>query len=336
MTSQSPPSPNLDGRASRRGGRTGPPIPAALRGPVETYLELLRIEGGLASNTLSAYRRDLEKFLRFLRHRGVAAFEKTTRESLSGFLAELNASQLAPASRLRCLAALRGLYRYLLQAKVVSRNPVVNLGAPRPWARLPRTLTQSDVARLLETPVGARPEDRRDAAMLELLYATGLRVSELVELQRGQVNLAVGFVLVSGKGSRQRVVPMGEPARRKVSHYLEHVRPVLMKGRDGPHLFVTRRGRRLSRQGFWKALRARARRAGVTRVPSPHMLRHSFATHLLDHGADLRSVQALLGHASISTTQIYTHVERERLKRIHTQLFPRKRRRAGTTGEPAV
>lgn len=208
---------------------------------------------------------------------------------------------------------------------------MIGLSTPRPWMRLPKTLTQLDVNNLLELVDGSRPEGRRDAAMLELLYATGLRVSELVNLRLSQLNLAVGYVLATGKGAKQRVVPIGDVARQKIRRYLDKARGVLLKKRDSQHVFVTRRGMPLSRQGFWKLLRARAKQAGIAKLISPHMLRHSFATHLLDHGADLRSVQAMLGHASISTTQIYTHVERERLKRLHSDLFPRKSRRRDRT-----
>ena len=204
---------------------------------------------------------------------------------------------------------------------------MMHLGPPRPWVKLPRILTQSEVTMLLERAGGSRPEGQRDAAMIELLYATGLRVSELVNLELSQLNLAVGYVLAFGKGAKQRVVPIGDLARRKVAAYLETARSRLMKTRQSPHVFVTRRGGKLTRQGFWKLLRVRARKAGISKPITPHMLRHSFATHLLDHGADLRSVQAMLGHARISTTQIYTHVERERLKRLHSALFPRKQRR---------
>jgi integrase/recombinase XerD len=203
---------------------------------------------------------------------------------------------------------------------------------PRPWLRLPKTLTADEVERLLRSAGGRKPEDARDAAMLELLYATGMRVSELVGLELARLHLDVGYVLVSGKGSKQRIVPMGEPARRRLEAYLDEARPVLLKGRSSASVFVTRRGGALTRQGFWKLLRGRARQARIARRMSPHMLRHSFATHLLDHGADLRSVQAMLGHADITTTQIYTHVERARLKRLHTELFPRKARRVRKHG----
>ncbi|MBI4402335.1 MAG: site-specific tyrosine recombinase XerD [Nitrospirae bacterium] len=301
---------------------------AATDALVERYLNELRVEGGLSWNTLEAYRRDLGKFSEFLRAMGLHDPAAATRQAMAEFLGFLKRAQLSAASTARCLAALRGFYRFLCRERLAQENPMVNLGAPRPWTRLPRTLSQSEVTRLLECPNGSRPEDLRDAAMLELLYATGLRVSELVNVELSRLNLAVGYVLATGKGSKQRVVPIGDVARRKVQTYLDRARPLLMKHRTSPNVFVSRRGTKLTRQGFWKLLRARARCAGITKPISPHMLRHSFATHLLDHGADLRSVQAMLGHARISTTQIYTHVERERLKRLHTELFPRKHRRS--------
>lgn len=294
---------------------------------VERYLNDLRVEAGLASNTLQAYRRDLQKLQRYLTLQDIRDPADVTRQTLSGFLVHLKRSNLSAASSARCLAALRGFYRFLRKEQLAQHDPLLSLGRPQLWTKLPRTLTQREVARLLELPLGAKPEALRDAAMVELLYATGLRVSELVSLEFPQVNLAVGYVLATGKGSKQRVVPIGDVARRKVQRYLEIARPHLAKGRDCPSVFVTRRGGKLTRQGFWKILRACARRARISKRISPHMLRHSFATHLLEHGADLRSVQAMLGHARISTTQIYTHVERERLKRLHTEFFPRKHRR---------
>lgn len=296
---------------------------------LERYLNELRVEGGLSWNTREAYRRDLSKFSEFLRAMSLHDPAAATRQTIAEFLGFLKRAQLSAASTARCLAALRGFYRFLCRERIAQEHPMVNLGTPRPWARLPRTLTQSEVTQLLDSPNGSRPEDLRDAAMLELLYATGLRVSELVNVELLRLNLAVGYVLATGKGSKQRVVPISDVARRKVQRYLDRARPLLMKHRTSRYVFVSRRGSKLTRQGFWKLLRARVRRAGITKPISPHMLRHSFATHLLDHGADLRAVQAMLGHARIATTQIYTHVERERLKRIHSELFPRKQRRLG-------
>lgn len=315
----------LSESASRTDRTPLPPSP--IETLVDRYLSVLRIENGLAQNTLDAYQRDLHKLQTYLRTRGTPDLTQVTRQTVVGFLGHLKRSNLSAASSARCMAALRGFYRFLSKEKYVPENPLTDLEVPRPWMRLPRVLTQREVAQLLERSAGARPEDQRDAAMLELLYATGLRVSELVNLELSQLNLAVGYVLATGKGSKQRVVPMGELARRKVEAYLESARGVLVKGRASPNVFVTRRRRKLTRQGLWKILRARSREAGIAKRISPHMLRHSFATHLLDRGADLRSVQAMLGHATIATTQIYTHVERERLKRVHAELFPRKERR---------
>ncbi len=315
----------LSESASRTDRTPLPPSP--IETLVDRYLSVLRIENGLAQNTLDAYQRDLHKLQTYLRTRGTPDLTQVTRQTVVGFLGHLKRSNLSAASSARCMAALRGFYRFLSKEKYVPENPLTDLEVPRPWMRLPRVLTQREVAQLLERSAGARPEDQRDAAMLELLYATGLRVSELVNLELSQLNLAVGYVLATGKGSKQRVVPMGELARRKVGAYLESARGVLVKGRASPNVFVTRRRRKLTRQGLWKILRARSREAGIAKRISPHMLRHSFATHLLDRGADLRSVQAMLGHATIATTQIYTHVERARLKRVHAELFPRKERR---------
>ena len=294
---------------------------------LDRYLDELRIEGGLAANTLDSYRRDLRKFYSYLAHQGLREPATATRPIIVGFLADLVQHKLAPASTTRCLSALRGFYRFLIRERLISKNPLLNVEAPRPWLRIPRTLSQQEVEQLLDSLGGNKPEDRRDAAMIELLYATGLRVTELIDLELQQVDLAVGYVLAKGKGAKHRVVPIGDLARRRAVSYLELARPGFVKKHATASLFVSRQGARLSRQGFWKILRTRAIRAGIARPISPHMLRHSFATHLLAHGADLRSVQLMLGHARISTTQIYTHVERERLKHMHDRFFPRKTRR---------
>jgi integrase/recombinase XerD len=307
----------------------------ALEHIISRYLTDLTIEDGLAQHTLDAYRRDLEKFHVYLKTVRIADPRGVTRETLSGFLGFLARRNLSSGSSARCVSAVRGFYRFLCKERLATTNPTVSLRTPRRGLRLPKTLSQEQVTRLLDVPENVRsgrssgvlPEAQRDGAMVELLYATGLRVSELVNLQLGQLNLAIGYVLVTGKGAKQRVVPIGDVARRKLVAYLDSSRPVLLKGRPCPNVFVTRRGAKMTRQGFWKLLRTRARQAGIFQSISPHMLRHSFATHLLDHGADLRAVQAMLGHTNISTTEIYTHVERERLKRVHASLFPRKRRR---------
>jgi integrase/recombinase XerD len=212
---------------------------------------------------------------------------------------------------------------------MIGENPIIRLVPISRGVRLPKTLSQQDVIALLDLGAVPTPEDLRDRAMVELLYATGLRVSELVMAEVAQANLDVGYLRVKGKGAKERVVPMGEGARQQLQQYLKEARPGLLKQRASRYLFVSRRGRPLTRQAFWKLLRRRARRAGITQVISPHMLRHSFATHLLEGGADLRSVQIMLGHANIATTQIYTHIERGRLKRVHDKYFPRVGRRQG-------
>jgi len=296
---------------------------------VERYLNHLRVEGGLSRNTVEAYRRDLAKFQSYLQQDRGTRIQQITTETVRGFLGLLNKAQLSSVSSARCLSAVRGWLRFLRQERLIDDNPALDVTVARRGVHLPNTLSQREVATLLEVPSHPALEDQRDAVMLELLYATGLRVSELVSLQTAQVNFEVGYLQVTGKGSKQRLVPMGEQARRLLQQYVEQVRLSLLKQRLSRFVFITRRGGPLTRQGFWKALRRRAQRAGIAKKISPHVLRHSFATHLLEGGADLRSVQTMLGHANIATTQIYTHVERERLKEIHTTYFPRQGRRKG-------
>lgn len=290
---------------------------------IERYLVRLRVEGGLSGHTLEAYRRDLDKLQAYLKGRRESVTAMTS-ERAAGFLASLRRSKLSQASIARCVSAVRGWCRFLVEERWIESNPAMDLAPARRGRALPKTLSRQDVTALLEHPWGSRPEDARDRAMLELLYATGLRVSELVAMDLSAVNLDAGYVLVTGKGAKQRLVPMGEMGRRMVQWYLDEIRPSLLRGRTSGALFVSRRGHPLTRQGFWKLLRKRARHAGITARISPHVLRHSFATHLLEGGADLRAVQTMLGHSAIATTQIYTHVERDRLKRVHAKYFPRR------------
>jgi integrase/recombinase XerD len=294
---------------------------------VERYLNHVRVEGGLSRNTIEAYRRDLEKFQRYLRQRNIGQLRQITPDMVRSFVGTLHALRLSPVSSARCLSAVRGWLRFLHAQQVIDEYPARDIVPARRGTRLPKTLSEREVAALLDVPVRPTAEDRRDRVMLELLYATGLRVSELVSLELARVNLEVGYLRVTGKGSKQRLVPMGEPAQRLLLDYVHAIRPQLLKQRASGLLFVSRRGGSLTRQAFWKSLRARARRAGIRKRVFPHMLRHSFATHLLGGGADLRSVQTMLGHADITTTQIYTHVERERLKEVHAAFFPRQARR---------
>lgn len=305
-------------------------IPEMLLDPLaERYLRHLRVEGGLSVNTVEAYRRDLSKFQSYMQCTGAVPLRQLTAETVTGFLRSLHEAKLSRASSVRCLSAIRGWFRFLMQEKMIEESPAIGLPSIARGVRLPKTLSQHEVTALLDLAAVPSLEDLRDRAMVELLYATGLRVSELVTAEVAQVNLDVGYLRVTGKGAKQRVVPMGEGARQLLRQYVDEARPKLLKQRASRYVFVSRRGGPLTRQGFWKLLRLRAQRAGITRVLSPHMLRHSFATHLLEGGADLRSVQVMLGHANIVTTQIYTHVERGRLKRVHDACFPRTGQRRG-------
>ncbi|TKS61013.1 MAG: site-specific tyrosine recombinase XerD [Nitrospira sp.] len=290
----------------------------------ERYLSQLRVEGGLAPNTLESYRRDLTKFQQYLAQHRLRMVDSISPQIVVAFLASLKQKPLAASSIARILSAMRGWFRFLAREGIAEGDPLRDLATARRPVRLPRTLTMQEITALLDLPVRPAAEDYRDRAMLELLYASGLRVSELVGLGVSQIDLNVGCLRVMGKGAKERVVPMGQTARDVLAEYVEHVRPTLLKGRPSRALFVSRRGQVLTRQAFWKLLRQRAQRAGIAKPISPHMLRHSFATHLLEGGADLRAVQAMLGHANIATTQIYTHVDRSRLKQVHRQHFPRQ------------
>ncbi|MEK7710244.1 MAG: site-specific tyrosine recombinase XerD, partial [candidate division NC10 bacterium] len=273
--------------------------------PVAEYLEALQTERGASPNTLSAYRRDLSGFLAFLRRRGTR-IERAGADHVARYLLTLRQAGLGPRSVARHLSAVRGLYRFLVREGRLGRDPTEHLEGPRPPRRLPRTLSPKEAAALVESPALNDRAGLRDRALLELLYATGMRASECLALRIEDLNLAAGYVIPTGKGDRQRLVPVGAQALHWVRAYLKTARPALVKRADPGTLFVNRAGRRLSRQGLWGIIKKAARRAGVRTAVSPHTLRHSFASHLLERGADLRSIQAMLGHADISTTQIYT------------------------------
>lgn len=293
---------------------------------VDRYLTMLQVEGGYAANTIEGYRRDLRKLVNFFRIQEIHDPKHLSKPLWVQFLSSLKAEGLSSSSIARCLASVRGFYKSLDAGKDDATFEGMLKGTPKQWSQLPKLLSEGEVTRLLNLPIMDNREDPRDAAMVELLYATGLRVSELVHLELGHLNLDVGFLQATGKRDKQRVIPIGDKARELVTYYIQSIRPLFVKKRVPRALFLTRLGRPFTRQGFWKILKARATRAGIAKPISPHMLRHSFATHLLDHGADLRSVQMMLGHASIATTQIYTHVEQARLKRVHDEYFPRKQR----------
>lgn len=287
---------------------------------LKRFLGYCAIEKGLSRNTLLSYERDLVRYLSLLKR---PHLEDVDQKHIVAFLAQLSAAGIAPASAARNLAAIRGFHKYLVMDGLAAHDPTINLESPRGWKRLPRSLSSSDIDTLLEQPDRSTALGLRDKAMLELLYATGLRVSELIGLKVGDVDLNRGFLIVMGKGSKERAVPLGETAVDCVRDYLSGSRPLLLKGTDCESLFVSLRRRAMTRQMFWERIKLYASRSGIGTNISPHTLRHSFATHLLDNGADLRAVQAMLGHADISTTQIYTHVSRERLRKIHEKHHPR-------------
>jgi len=301
---------------------TGAPVVPPTEPLIERFLDSLWLERGASRLTLDAYRGDLQGFAMHLAARAVP-LASAGRADLLAYLAAPQQAGLAPRSLGRHLSALRGFYRYLVREGLTHEDPTARIESPRLGRPLPKTLTEVDVDRLLAAPAADTPEALRDGAMLELLYASGLRVSELVGLRIAQVDLNRGVLVVLGKGARERLVPIGETALTRIETYLAQARGELLCGQVSDALFVTRRGGGMTRQAFWHRLRLYAQRAGFERLPSPHTLRHAFATHLLNHGADLRAVQMLLGHADLSTTQIYTHVARERLKALHAQHHPR-------------
>ncbi len=290
---------------------------------IDRYLSYLLTEKGLSANTMEAYGRDLNHFHHFAIGRGCADIRSVDTADIIDYLRELRNGGLSPRSRGRHLVTLRGLYRYLLQFSLISKDPVRNIDLPKLTMKLPDVLNSDEVQRLLEAPDNKTPRGLRDGAMLELTYASGLRVSELVHVRVREVNLEAGFVRVFGKGAKERVVPIGQFALERISRYLDAGRPLLLKGVTSDVLFVGRAGKALSRQSFWMIIKKYAKKAGITKNVKPHSLRHSFASHLLEGGADLRAVQMMLGHSDITTTQIYTHVVQEQLVKMHRQYHPR-------------
>lgn len=290
---------------------------------LDLFLSYLLVEKGLVKNTIEAYSRDMVKYLDFLDKRGCCSISSIRPIDVADFLAWLKSAGLGPRSRARALSAVRMFHRFLLIEGYGETNPTTIIEAPKTVSKLPEVLNCREVELLLASPRGAGMCEVRDQAMLELLYATGLRVSELVSLKVRDVNISAGYLMTFGKGGKERLVPMGESSCSAVARYLTDTRPAADKSGDNPYFFLSRLGGRMTRQAFWNIIKKRAFEAGIRKNISPHTLRHSFATHLLENGADLRSVQAMLGHADLSTTQIYTHVTRERLKRIHEEFHPR-------------
>ncbi|MEN6436968.1 MAG: site-specific tyrosine recombinase XerD [Syntrophobacter sp.] len=289
---------------------------------VDLFLNHLSVERGFSANTLSAYSRDLADLQTELQASGIASWEEVSRDHISGYIEKLGA-EISPRSRARKLAAFRSFFKFLERSGRIRMNPASLVRFPKLDLQLPKVLGMADIESLLARPNPATPLGQRDRAMFELLYASGLSVSELASLQLKQVFIDPGYILVLGKGDKERLVPMGEQATEALTIFLREGRPRLIKKGFAPEVFVNARGSGLSRQGIWKIIRQHALGAGITRNITPHMLRHSFATHLLENGVDLRSLQMMLGHSDISTTQIYTHVARERLKEIHRKYHPR-------------
>ena len=291
---------------------------------IDTYIDYLRDVRRMSPNTVSSYARDLAALASYAEDQG-RSIESLERRDLEAFARHLMTGGLAPRSVARAIACVRGLYKFLLVEKKIAADPAEDLQAPRAWPALPKYLDLEQVDRLLQEPDTSNPRGLRDKALIELLYATGLRVTELLSLKAANINLDAGYLTCIGKGDKERIVPLGDSAADWVRRYIAEGRPALLKGRKSNWLFLNARGgTQLSRVGFWKLLKEYGIKAGVSRDLSPHVLRHSFATHLLERGADLRAIQMMLGHADLSTTQIYTHVLEARLRAVYDKFHPRK------------
>ena len=289
---------------------------------LDEFLYHLAVERTLSENTLVSYRADLSSYLAFLRKRKVASLGQADKDAVMAYIYTLQINGRSAATISRHLAALRSFYRFLVREGTLAQDPSADLESPRQPQKLPRVLTAGEVDRLLGQPLTGEPAGLRDKAMLELLYATGIRVSELVSLDLDQVHIDNGFIRCFGKGEKERMVPIGDVAAHFLREYLARGRSKLIRD-NNQSFFVNQHGRRLTRQGFWKIIKKYALQAGITKEVTPHTIRHSFATHLLENGADIRSVQAMLGHADISTTQIYTHLTRNKLKETYDRTHPR-------------
>lgn len=290
---------------------------------VDRFLNYILVEKGLSANTIESYGADLAKYLDFLKNSGVDQLGEQDTSHILRHLIELRKEGLNARSRARHLVSLRGFYKFLVRERIIAGDPAAAVDLPKLGLKLPDVMSVEDIEKILKVPDPTTPRGLRDAAMLELLYAAGLRVSELVGLRVREINLEAGFARVFGKGSKERIIPIGNFAREKVSEYLKYGRPYLLKTVQSEYLFTARAGKPMTRQGFWKLLKKYAAKSGVGKKITPHSFRHSFASHLLEAGADLRSVQLMLGHEDISTTQIYTHVAREQLKKLHEKYHPR-------------
>lgn len=290
---------------------------------LDQYMDFLTVEKGRSSNTLEAYGRDLNRYVAFMERGGTKSISDITPEQVISYLAEMRKEGLTANSVNRGLAAIRGFYKFLLTEKMIDKSPLAHIELAKVGMHLPDTLSREEMNAILDQPSGGTKSALRDKAMLEMLYASGLRVSELIFLNMGNINWQVGYLVTMGKGKKERVVPIGRSAYDCLYRYVHEARPLFLKRRQTDVLFLNKSGASFSRQGFWKLVKKYASAAGLPKKVHPHTFRHSFASHLLEGGADLRSVQTMLGHADISTTQIYTHITREGLKEIHRKYHPR-------------
>ena len=290
---------------------------------IEQFLSYISVERGMADNTISSYKRDLSKFTGFLRARKIDSIDKISRQTINSFMMTERDKGLGSNSVSRELACIKSFFKFLLRENIIKEDAAAIIESPKLWKKLPSTLNVEEVEALLDAPNVRVPMEMRDKACLELMYATGMRVSELVNLKMDDINMGVGFAKCFGKGSKERIVPFGKKAKESLERYLEKSRPQFLKKKISNFLFLRRGGAKMSRQTFWKIIKKYVKIAKIKKKVTPHSLRHSFATHILERGADLRIVQEMLGHADISTTQIYTHVSKDRLKSIHQKFHPR-------------
>lgn len=290
---------------------------------ITDYLHFIRVERQLADNTLASYQRDLEAYAKSLKEQGVIDLQMVSREHITKHLQQLRQTTSARTTS-RHISSIRGFHQFLLRERISQQDPTYHIDMPKITQALPDVLTIEEIEKLLAAPNQLKPQGVRDIAMLELLYGTGMRVSELIALNIEQIHASMGFIRIIGKGNKERIVPLGKTALVAYEHYMNEARPKLLKNYPTTDaLFINQRGKRLTRQGCWKLLKQHAQTAGLTKAMTPHVLRHSFATHLVENGADLRAVQEMLGHADIATTQIYTHVSKVRLSEVYQQYHPR-------------
>jgi len=290
---------------------------------IDSFLDYLSVERALAKNTILAYRQDLNIYLDFIIKRGIQILSKINKNDIVDFMLSQKDSGVSPTSISRRLAAIRMFHRFLSRERVLKSDPTTLIESPKLWKKVPDTLSLNEVEALISQPDVRDHQGVRDKAILETLYATGMRVSESCDLKTNNVNLDIGFLRCIGKGNKERIIPLGKKAIHSINRYLESSRPYFLKQKTSEYLFISRSGSKISRQSIWKLIKRYAKEAKIKKPIKVHTLRHSFATHLLERGADLRSVQEMLGHSNISTTQIYTHIDKERLKTIHKMFHPR-------------